>query len=80
MKFELRSIVMLSKDFEIEAENLEDAIKMAERLIVEDVNLSEYEITHIGYDMDSPSIRENTKRICQEILEEFEEKSKTQQS
>ena len=79
MKFILRTNVVLSKEFEIEAEHLRDATKMVERLIAEDVNLnrSDFELTYIGFDMDSPSIREYNKRLCQEILKR---KCDTQQS
>ena len=70
MKFKLKTNVVLSKEFEIEAEDLRDATKMVEKLVVEDVNLnrSDFELTHIGFDMDNPSIREYNKKMCQEIL------------
>lgn len=65
MKFKLRTSVVLSKEFEIEAEHLRDATKIVERQIAEDVNLnrSDFELTHIGFDMDSPSIREYKKNL-----------------
>ena len=59
---------MLSKEFEIEAEHLTDAAKMVEKLVVEEGDLSGFELTRIGFNMDDPSIREYNKKICQEIL------------
>lgn len=68
MKFKLRTSVVLSKEFEIEAEHLRDATKMVEKLVVEEEDLSGFEFTRIGFDMDDPSIREYNKRMCQEKL------------
>ena len=68
MKFRLRTSVELSKEFEIEAEHLKDATKMVEKLVVEEGDLSGFELTRIGFNMDDPSIREYNKKICQEIL------------
>ena len=68
MKFKLRTSVVLSKEFEIEAEHLRDATKMVEKLVVEEGYLSGFELTRIGFNMDDPSIREYNKKICQEIL------------
>ena len=68
MKFRLRTCVVLSKEFEIEAEHLRDATKMVEKLVVEEGDLSGFELTRIGFNMDDPSIREYNKRMCQEIL------------
>ena len=59
---------MLSKEFEIEAEHLTDAANMVEKLVVEEGDLSGFELTRIGFNMDDPSIREYNKKICQEIL------------
>jgi hypothetical protein len=72
MKFRLRTSVVLSKEFEIEAEHLRDATKIVERQIAEDVNLnrSDFELTHIGFDMNDPSIREYNAKMCKEILAE----------
>lgn len=68
MKFRLKTCVVLSKEFEIETEHLEDATKMVEKLVVEEGDLSGFELIHIGFNMDDPSIREYNKKICQEIL------------
>ena len=70
MKFRLRTEVVLSKEFEIEAEHLKDATRMVERLIMEEKDLSGFELTHIGFDMNDPSIREYNARMCKEILAE----------
>jgi hypothetical protein len=68
MKFRLRTSVVLSKEFEIETEHLRDAKKMVEKLVVEEKDLSGFELTHIGFDMDDPSIREYNQKMCQEIV------------
>jgi hypothetical protein len=68
MKFKLRTSVVLSKEFEIEAEHLRDATKMVEKLVMEEEDLSGFEFTRIGFDMDDPSIREYNKRMYQEKL------------
>ncbi len=68
MKFRLKTCVVLSKEFEIEAEHLKDAQKMVEKLVVEKGDLSGFELTQIGYDMDDPSIREYNQKMCQEIV------------
>lgn len=70
MKFRLRTSVVLSKEFEIEAEHLRDATKMVERMIMEEKDLSGFELTHIGFDMNDPSIREYNAKMCKEILAE----------
>jgi hypothetical protein len=70
MKFRLRTKVVLSKEFEIEAEHLRDATKMVERMIMEEKDLSGFELTHIGFDMNDPSIREYNAKMCKEILAE----------
>ena len=69
MKFRLKTNVVLSKEFEIEAEHLKDAKSMVERLIMEEKDLSDFELTHIGFDMTDPSIREYNIRMCKEMLE-----------
>ena len=71
MKFRLRTNVVLSKEFEIEAEHLEDATSMVEKLIMEEKDLSGFELTHIGFDMTDPSIREYNIRMCKEMLEVY---------
>ena len=68
MKFNLKTSVVFSKDFEIEAEHLKDAMKMVQSQIEENVYLDGFELTRIGFNMDDPSIREYNKKICKEIV------------
>ena len=68
MKFRLKTCIVLSKEFEIEAEHLNDATKMVEKLVMEEGDLSGFELIRIGFNMDDPSIREYNKKMCQEIL------------
>ena len=44
MKFRLKTCIVLSKEFEIEAENLNDATKMVEKLVMEEGDLSGFEL------------------------------------
>ena len=68
MKFRLKTCIVLSKEFEIEAEHLNDATKMVEKLVVEEGDLRGFEFNCISFDLDDPSIREYNIKMCQEIL------------
>ena len=68
MKFNLKTSVVFSKDFEIEAEHLDDAMKMVQSMIEENVYLDGYELTRIGFNMDDPSIREYNIKMCKEKI------------
>ena len=74
MKFNLKMSVVLKKDFTIEAEHLKDAQDIAEKQLMEEVDLNSLEITHIGLDMTDPSIREYNRKMGRKILKEHLEK------
>lgn len=74
MLFHLKTKVVLNKEFDIEAEELKDAMQMAkEQLAGGAVDFNELEIEEIGYDMTDPSIREYNRKWCAETLKEYED-------
>ena len=68
MDFHLKMSIVLKTEFTIEAENLKDAREMAEKQLMEDVDLNSLEVAYIGLDMTDPSIREYTHKMCEKMI------------
>ena len=64
MKFHLKMTIELKKEFVIEAEHLKDAREIAEKQLLEDIDLNTLEVNGIGLDMTDPSIREYNLKMC----------------
>lgn len=68
MKFHLKMTIELKKEFVIEAEHLKDAREIAEKQLLEDIDLNTLEVNGIGLDMTDPSIREYNLKMCKKSL------------
>ena len=64
MKFHLKMTIELKKEFDIEAEHLKDAREIAEKQLLEEVDLNTLEVISIGLDMTDPSILEYNGKMC----------------
>ena len=71
MKFKLKTTILLKKEFEIETEHLKDAMDMAQKQLLEEIDLNTLEITRIGFDMTDPSIREYNGIMCKKQIEKY---------
>jgi hypothetical protein len=77
MKFHLKMTIELKKEFDIEAEHLKDAREIAEKQLLEEVDLNTLEVISIGLDMTDPSILEYNGKMCKMILDRERAKRKT---
>ena len=75
MVFNLKMTITLKNEFIIEAEHLKDAREIAEKQLLEEVDLNTLEVDRIGLDMTDPSIREYNGKMCREILKAYKEKN-----
>lgn len=76
MEFKIKTNIVLKKEFIIETEHLEDAMEIARRKVVEEVDLNSLEIAYIGFDLTDPSIRKFNGVMCKEIIEEYKKNGK----
>ena len=58
MKFNIKTHVVLSKEFAVEAESLKDALSEVEQLLATENDFSSFEFTRWGYDITDPSVKE----------------------
>ena len=75
MKFNLKMSIVLNKTFTIEAEHLKDAREIAEKQLMEDIDLNSLEKVYIGLDMRDPSIREYARQRCMKMIKEYKEEA-----
>ena len=68
MKFHLNMTITLKKDFTIEAEHLKDAAAIAEKQLMEEVDLNTLEVDSIGLDLTDPTICEYNRKRCENII------------
>ena len=68
MKFNLKTNIVLEKEFSIEAETLKDAMNVVQKQIYESEDFNSLEITHIGFDMTDPTIREYNRKMAREAV------------
>ena len=73
MEFHLKTSIVLKKEFIIEAEHLKDAMEMARKQVMEEIDLNSLEIAYIGTDMTDPSIREYNGEMCRKRLKEYKD-------
>jgi len=68
MKFNLKTSIVLEKEFSIEAETPKEAMDLVKVQIYEGEDLNALDITHIGFDMTDPTIREYNKKMAREAI------------
>ena len=59
---------MLEKEFSIEAETLKEAMDFVKEQLYEGKDLNTLDITHIGFDMTDPTIREYNEKMAREAI------------
>ena len=68
MKFNLKTNIVLEKEFSIEADTLKEAMDLVQEQIYESEDFNSLEITHIGFDMTDPTIREYNRKMAREAV------------
>ena len=68
MKFNLKVNIVLKKEFSIEADTLKEAMDLVQEQIYESEDLNSLEITHVGFDMTDPTIREYNRKMAMEAI------------
>lgn len=68
MKFNLKTNIVLEKEFSIDADTLKEAMDLAQKKIYESEDLNSLDITHIGFDMTDPTIREYNGKVAREAI------------
>lgn len=69
MIFNLKTRIVLEKEFSIEAETLKEAMDLAQKKIYESEDLNSLKITHIGFDMTDPTIRDYNGKVARKKLQ-----------
>ena len=68
MKFNLKTNILLEKEFSVEADSLKEAMDLVREQIYESEDLNSLEITYVGFDMTDPSIREYNRKMAREAV------------
>lgn len=68
MKFNLKTSIVLEKEFSIEADTLKEAMDLIQKQICEGEDLDSFEFTQIGFDMTDPTVREYHRERCSEMM------------
>ena len=68
MKFNLKTNIILEKEFFIEADTPKEAMDLVQEQIYESEDLNSLEITHIGFDMTDSTIREYNGKMASEAI------------
>lgn len=68
MKFNLKTSIVLEKEFSIEADTLKEAMDLIQQQICEGEDLDSFEFTQIGFDMTDPTVREYHRERCSEMM------------
>ena len=68
MKFNFKTSIVLEKDFSIEADTLKEAMDLVQEQIYESEDLNSIKITHVGFDMTDPTIREYNGKMAREAI------------
>ena len=71
MKFNLKTNIVLEKEFSVEADTLKEAIDSVQEQIYESEVLKSLDITHIGFDMTDPTIREYNRKMAEKVLSRY---------
>ena len=78
MKFNIKTHVVLSKEFAVEAESLKDALSEVEQLLATESDFSSFEFTRWGYDTTDPSVKEYTRKESERKLRKYKERMKAE--
>lgn len=68
MKFNLKTNIVIKKEFSIEADTLKEAMDLVQEQIYESEDLNSLDITHVGFDMTDPTIREYNGKMASEAI------------
>jgi hypothetical protein len=68
MKFNLKTNIVIKKEFSIEADTLKEAMDLVQEQIYKDEDLNALEITHVGFDMTDPTIRDYNGKMAREAV------------
>ena len=68
MKFNLKTNILLEKEFSVEADSLKEAMDLVREQIYESEDLNSLKITYVGFDMTDPSIREYNRKMAREAV------------
>ena len=68
MKFNLKTNIVLEKEFPIEADTLKEAMKLVQEQICESEDLNSLEVICVEFDMTDPTIREYNRKMAREAL------------
>lgn len=74
MEFNIRTHIELSKVFTIEADTPEEAMELAQKMMLEDTDFNALEVDQIGFDLTDPSIRKYNIEYCKKKIKEAKEK------
>ena len=80
MKFNIKTHVVLSKEFAVEAESLKDAISEVEQLLAAESDFNSFEFTRWGYDITDPSVKEYTRKESERKLKKYKERMRARTS
>ena len=78
MKFNIKTHVVLSKEFAVEAESLKDAISEVEQLLATESDFNSFEFTRWGYDITDPSIREYIRKESERKIKKYKERMRAE--
>ena len=68
MKFNLKTNIVLEKEFSIEADTLKEAMDLVQEQIYKNEDLNVHEITRVEFDMTDPTIREYNGKMASEAI------------
>ena len=68
MKFNLKTNIVLEKEFSIEAETLKEAMDLVQEQIYKNEDLNVHEIKRVEFDMTDPTIREYNRKMAREAV------------
>lgn len=68
MKFNLKTNIVIKKEFFIEADTPKEAMDLVQEQIYESEDLNVHEITRVEFDMTDPTIREYNRKIAREAV------------
>jgi hypothetical protein len=71
MKFNLKTNIVLEKEFSVEADTLKEAMDSVQKQIYESEVLKSLDITHIGLDMTDHTIREYNRKMAEKVLSKY---------
>ncbi len=74
MEFKLKTKVVLTKMFAVEAESPKDAMNEVQQLLYGGFDFNALEIDSIGFDLTDPTILEYNRQRCKQQLKAYKER------